>query len=103
MNFKETYLHKAWGDSVEDVTMDDVKTAIEEIQKMDDEHGAFWVGIVEDDELTLEVHKDLTLIGLLAYDSDEEVHGKAKNWEEVETFYDLFLKEQFEELKSKMV
>jgi hypothetical protein len=100
--FKETYLQKAWGDSVDDVTMDDIRVAIEEVQKMDDDHGAFWVGIVKEDELILEVHKDLTLIVILEPDSAEEVRSKAKDWKEVEEFYNLFIKEQFEELKRKM-
>ena len=100
--FKETYLQKAWGDSIEDITMDDVKTAIEEIQIIEEEHGSFWVGIVEEDELILEVQKDLTMIAILDADSAKEVRLKAQNWEEVEEFYDLFLKEKFEELRSKM-
>jgi len=69
---------------------------------MDDEHGSFWVGIVEEDELILEVQKDLTLIAILDADSAKEVRLKARDWKEVEAFYDLFLQEKFEELKNKM-
>ena len=42
------------------MSISDIKKAILELPKMDDEHGAFWVGIFEPevDEVILEVHKD---------------------------------------------
>ncbi|GAB4020041.1 hypothetical protein [Spirosoma koreense] len=58
------YLEKAWGDSIEDATIDDVRVAIDEIQQMDEEHGAFWIGS-DDGENTLEVNKDLSFKGSL--------------------------------------
>ena len=51
------------GDSVDYVALQDVKKAIVDIQEMDDEHGAFWVSIVDEDETVLETHKDLMVIG----------------------------------------
>lgn len=102
MEFKETYLQRAWSDSIESVTMDDVKLAIVEIQKQDAEHGTFWVGIVDDDEFILEVQKDLSLMGILDRESQEEFHSKAKDWKEVEGLFELFLGEKFEEVKKRM-
>ena len=62
----ETYLQKAWSNTLHDVTMTDIRKAIAEIQRMDEEHGAFWIGIVEDEETIVEAHKDLTLIAFFA-------------------------------------
>ncbi|MBL0013387.1 MAG: hypothetical protein IPP30_06380 [Flavobacterium sp.] len=54
------WIEKAWGDQVENATMDDVRVAIQETLNMDDEHAAFWVGHYEN-ENALEVHKDLEI------------------------------------------
>lgn len=65
-NFRTTHMttniwiEKGWGDSVENATFDDIKSAIEETIRMDEEHGAFWVGHMEN-EFVLEVHKNLDL------------------------------------------
>ncbi len=53
------WIEKGWSDSVENATFDDIITAIEETIRMDEEHGAFWVGHMENDYV-LEVHKILT-------------------------------------------
>lgn len=37
----ESYLQKAWGDSIENLTIEDVKIAIREPIIMDEEHGSF--------------------------------------------------------------
>jgi len=62
----ETNLQKAWSNALHDVTMADIRKAIAEIQRMGEDHGAFWIGIVEDEETILEAHKDLTLIAFFA-------------------------------------
>jgi uncharacterized radical SAM superfamily protein len=102
MDFKETYLQKAWSDSLEDVSLEDVRDAIKEVQEIDGEHAAFWVGIVDEDEFILEVNKDLSLMAILDRESEEEIHSKAKDWEDVENSFKLFLNEQFDELKKKL-
>lgn len=102
MEFKETYLQRAWGDALEDVTLEDVETAIEEVQQMDEEHASFWVGIVTEDECILEVDKHLRINAILDPESGEEIHYVAENWPEVQSLFALFLEEQFEELKGKM-
>lgn len=102
MNTEENYIQKAWGDSEDYITIDDVKVAIAEIQEMDDEHGAFWVGIFDEDEFVLEVDKGLNLIGAFDSDSEEQLNYKAKNWEEVESLYSLFLDGNLEAVKKIM-
>lgn len=67
MRIIESYLEKAWGDSVDNPKLEDIKTAITETQKMDDEHGAFWVVVFDesDKEVVLEVSKNLRLTLIL--------------------------------------
>ena len=69
------WIEKAWGDSVDNATFDDIKIAIKETINMDDEHGAFWVGHVET-ESVLEVHKDLVVF--YAYNDNPEYQLKTK-------------------------
>ncbi len=45
-----SYLQRAWSDNIENISLEDVKTAIQEIIHMDDEHSAFWVGIGDNEE-----------------------------------------------------
>ncbi|MFD1145419.1 hypothetical protein ACFQ4C_30110 [Larkinella insperata] len=93
------YLGKGWGDSVDDASIDDVRVAIEETQAMDEEHGAFWVGS-DDGENVLEVSKDLNLIAVFDGNEEKEYRLKGKDWEEVKTLYELFLKERYDLVKN---
>ncbi len=45
MSIPEIYLQTAWGDSIDDVDMEDIRDVIEETLEMDEENGRFWVGI----------------------------------------------------------
>lgn len=80
------YLQAAWGDSLDHPTYSDVLTFIEKLKESDEEHGAFWVGMADD--FTLEVHQDLTVI--LVDSSDQETRSKARNWDEVSTYFNQF-------------
>ena len=104
MIVEENYIQKAGGDSAENVSISDIKKAILELPKMDDEHGAFWVGIFgpEIDEVVLEIHKDLTLIGNFDGTAENELKVIAENWTEVELNYELLLKGELTELKKRM-
>ena len=102
MNTAENYLQRAWSDSIESISIDEVKKAISEVQEIDDEHGAFWVGIWDEEEYILEADKNLNLIGVFGTESGEQVKFKAKNWKEVEELFELFLDGQLETVKSRM-
>ena len=104
MIVEENYIQKAGGDSVENVNISDIRKAILELPKMDDEHGAFWVGVFgpEIDEVILEVHKDLTLICNFDGTRESELKIVAENWIEVESNYELLLKGDLTELKKRM-
>lgn len=92
------YLEKAWGESIDDATMEDIMVAIDETQKMDEEHGAFWV-LSDESENTLEVSKDLVLTAAFDDNQEKQYKIKSKDWEEVKTLYELYLTEQFDLLK----
>tara|TARA_R110000744_G_scaffold94800_1_gene183237 strand:+ start:1021 stop:1356 length:336 start_codon:yes stop_codon:yes gene_type:complete len=109
MKIVESYLEKGWGDSVDNPKLEDIKTAITETQKMDDEHGAFWVGVFDenDKEVVLEVSKNLDLKLILDPenldpDTFNENKSKAANWESVLGKYELLLNGKVDELKELM-
>jgi hypothetical protein len=98
----ETYLQTAWGDQWDNVDMDIVRTAIKGTKEMDDEHGAFWVGLVKNEENVLEVHKDLTLFGVFEDEPGVQYKGRAKDWNEVEALFQALLSEKIMILKSRL-
>lgn len=109
MKIVESYLEKAWGDSVDNPKLEDIKTAITETQKIDDEHGAFWVGVFDenDKEIVLEVSKSLRLTLILDPENLDpgkfnEMKSKAANWKAVFGKYGLLLDGKVEELKKLM-
>jgi hypothetical protein len=94
------YLEKAWGDSVDTPTLKDVKIAISETIKMDDEHGAFWIGCGDDEEAVLETHKDLSVIGIFAGPPEIQIKAKFNNWIDVEKLYGILLSGDFDQVKA---
>ena len=98
----ETYLQTAWGDQWDNVDMDIVRKAIKGTREMDDEHGAFWVGLVKDEENVLEVHKDLGLFGVFEAEPGVQFKGRAKDWDEVEALFQVLLSDKMEILKSRL-
>jgi len=84
---------------LDNVTTADIRTAIEEIQTMDDEHGVFWVGLIKADENVLEVHKDLSLFAKFEDQPDREYKGQGKEWKEIEVLFDNFLHDRMEIVK----
>ena len=106
-NFRTTrmttniWIEKGWGDSVENATFDDIQSAIEETIQMDEEHGAFWVGHMEN-EFVLEVHKNLDLFFVYGENQDEQIQTKLDNWEDVKHFFKLYFDNEFEKLKTEI-
>ena len=94
-----SYIQYAGGYQKDSINESDIKKAIKDIQEMDDEHGAFWVSIITDEENVIEVNKDLLLSVIF---DGEETKYQVNNWDEVEEFYSLLLHEKFEEIKQKI-
>ena len=53
----ENYIQYASGYQKDNIDEKDIVKAISDIQLMDDEHGAFWVSVITDDENVIEVNK----------------------------------------------
>jgi sensor c-di-GMP phosphodiesterase-like protein len=94
----ENYIQYAGGYQKDNIKEIDIDKAIEDIQLMDDEHGAFWVSVITDNENVIEVDKDLSVSVIF-----EGVENKyqAKTWIEVKELYCLLLLEKFNEIKEK--
>ena len=95
----ENYIQYASGYQKENITYADIKKAIKHVQSMDDEHGAFWVSIITNDENVIEVNKDLSLSVIFEGD---EIKYQAADWNEVEQLYKFLLSEQFDEIKHRI-
>ncbi|MCF0058951.1 hypothetical protein [Dyadobacter sp. CY356] len=103
MSIPEIYLQTAWGDSIDDVDMEDIHDVIEETLEMDDENGRFWVGIfVGDNEVVLESRKNMTVLGIFNESEEEEIEAQFDSWEEIEDLYKLFLTKDFVQVASIM-
>lgn len=57
----ENYIQYASGYNKDNIDLKDIEKAINDIQKIDDEHGAFWVSVITDDENVIETDKYLDL------------------------------------------
>ena len=95
----ENYIQYASGYQQDNIDETDIAKAIVDIQLMDDEHGAFWVSVITDDENVIEVNKDLTLS--LIFEGQETKH-LAKDWKEVSELYGLLLNEKFDEIAARV-
>lgn len=95
------WIEKGWGESVDNATFDDIKTAIEETIRMDDEHGAFWVGNMEN-EFVLEIHKSFDLLFVYGENQEKQIRTKLENWEDAKHFFKLYFNSEFEKLKTEI-
>jgi len=109
MKIVESYLEKGWGDSVDNPKLEDIKTAINETQKMDDEHGVFWVSVFgeNDKEIVLEVSKNLRITLVLDPENLDpetfiEKKSTAENWEAVLENYRLLLNGEIDKVEERM-
>jgi hypothetical protein len=92
-----SYVQGAWSDYIENISLDDVKIAIQETIQMDDEHGAFWVGIGDSEEYILKTHKDLIVIGI--FEKSSEIKKQFNNLQEIENLYKILLSRNYNEVK----
>jgi hypothetical protein len=99
---QESYIQYLAGYSKDAVNMQDVKTALKDLQAMDEEHGAFWVSVIKAEENVLETHKDLKVIGIFEDETNKQYIKQCGDLQEIEDFYSLFLNEDFVELKRRL-
>ncbi len=82
--------------------MQDVKTALADLQDMDEEHGAFWVSVIKDDENVLEVNKNLSVVGVFEDDTNKQYIKQCIDFQEIEQLYSMLLNEEFDDLKRRL-
>ena len=92
------WIEKAWGDQVENATMDDLRNAIRETINMDEEHGAFWVGHYENENV-LEVHKNMEIFYVFSDNLNEQLRAKLNSWKDVEFLYQQFFDDNYDQVK----
>lgn len=104
MKIEESYIQYAAGYNKENVSKADIKKAINDLELMDEEHGAFWVGVCGkgNDEIALELHKDLFLFGHFDNKENDNLKIKLNISQDSEKYFDLLLNGKIEELKRKM-
>ncbi|WP_160139926.1 hypothetical protein [Chryseobacterium sp. c4a] len=95
----ENYIQYVSGYQKDNIDERDILKAISDIQLMDDEHGAFWISVITNDENVIEVNKDLSLSFIF---EEQETKYQAIDWKEVEELYKLLLLERFDEITSRL-
>lgn len=100
---QESYIQYLAGYFKEAVSMQDVKTALADLQAMDDEHGAFWVSVINAEENVLEAHKDLSVVGVFEDDQNKQYVKQCADLEQMEELYSLLLNEDFVGLKKSLL
>mgnify|MGYP001338181089 CR=1 FL=1 len=88
----ENYISYGSGYSKDNISKRDIKKAIKYLQNSDLEHGAFWLSIITDTEIVLEVNKELDLTLILDPETGKQIKSKAQNLEEVKHLFELHLK-----------
>ena len=102
MKLEGTYIQYAAGYDKDDISKSDIEKALKDLTEMDDEHGAFWVGVYGADtrEFVLEIHKSLSLFG--NFGEDENYKIQIQNLDSSKEYFDLLLSGSIEELKKKL-
>lgn len=92
------YLQKAWTDPIDNPSLSDVQMALTEVQKMDGEHGAFWMGTDEED-IVLEVQRDMKMTLILSGEICRE--SKCASWKQAEELYRRFVNGEYDKVKEE--
>ncbi|OUS19025.1 hypothetical protein A9Q93_02925 [Nonlabens dokdonensis] len=97
-----SYIQYAGGYDKENIVESDFLKALKDLEQMDDEHGAFWIGVygAETDEFVLELHKSLTLFG--NFSENENYKIQLKSLEASKEYFNLLLSGMIEKLKEKL-
>ena len=97
-----SYIQYAAGYDKENVTIEDIDKAINDVQKMDDEHGAFWISMLEenDEEYVIEVNKGLKIS--VMYGEKIDFQYNSPNWDEIKDILKLHIDRKFDDIISMM-
>lgn len=95
----ENYIQYANGYQKDNIDETDIEKAITDIQLMNEEHGAFWVSVITDEENVIETKKDLSFSVIF---DGKETRYQASDWNEIQELYKLLLQGKFEEIASRV-
>ncbi len=97
-----SYIQYAAGFDKDNVTSSDIDKALIDLTNMDDEHGAFWVGVygADTDEFVLEFHKSLTLFGNFGEVESYKINLDKK--ESAKEYFNLLMNGEIDKLKEKL-
>ncbi len=96
------YIQYAAGESKDDIFRMEILRGLKYLREIDQEHGAFWVGIYNKDENVLEVNRSLLVTGAFEDDPENDIRYRAKSPEEVYELFDLLLDMKFDQLKQRL-
>ncbi|WCO03551.1 hypothetical protein [Psychroserpens ponticola] len=99
VSLSDSYIQYAGGYNKEDVNANDITKALEDIKKMDEEHGAFWISMLNENdlEMIIEVNKDLNLSLIFG---EEEFRYQSQGFEETKSILELHINKEFDKIKS---
>lgn len=94
----DSYIQNAAGYDKENVTIEDIDKAIKDIQEMDEEHGAFWISILmdNDEEYVIEVNKRQKVS--VIYGEKIDIQYDSKDWNEVKHILKLHIDKKFDDI-----
>jgi hypothetical protein len=96
----DSYIQYLAGYNKENVTNENIDKAIKDVQEMDDEHGAFWISMLEEngEEYVIEVNKRLNVS--VMYGEKIDIQYKSQDWDEVKLILKLHIDRKFDEIIS---
>ena len=94
----DSYIQYAAGYDKENVTIEDIDKAIKDVQVMDEEHGAFWISILmdNDEDYIIEVNKRQKVS--VMYGEKIDIQYESQNWNEVKHILKLHIDKKFDDI-----
>jgi len=94
----DSYIQYAAGYDKENVTIKDIDKAIKDVQEMDEEHGAFWISILmdNDEEYVIEVNKRQKVS--VMYGEKIDIQYDSQDWNEVKHILKLHIDKKFDDI-----
>ena len=94
----DSYIQYAAGYDKENVTIEDIDKAIKDVKEMDEEHEAFWISILmdNDEEYVIEVNKRRKVS--VMYGEKIDIQYESQDWNEVNHILKLHIEKKFDDI-----
>ncbi|MCT4646857.1 MAG: hypothetical protein N4A74_17845 [Carboxylicivirga sp.] len=98
----DSYIQYAAGYDKESVTIEDIDKAIKDVQEMDEEHGAFGISILmdNDEEYVIEVNKRQKIS--VRYGEKIDFQYDSQDWNEVKHILKMHIDKKFDDIIAKV-